>query len=75
MKAEEKAKELVQKYIDLDVWNHPIAIEEAQEMALIAVEEIEKQVALALDLTCGVAYELTNDCSYWQEVKQEIEKL
>jgi hypothetical protein len=59
MTPKEKAKELVEKYA-IWSWN------EAKQCALIAVDEILK----------ALPEDYQNDIwSYWQEVKQEIEKL
>ena len=65
MTPKEKAKELVDKYfylfsVELE---NTIADYEAKECALIAVDEILDAV--------GTNYSI----NYWQEVKQEIEKL
>ena len=66
MTAKEKAKELVDKYY---IFNH-IGNKHAVKCALIAVDEIlifiDKQMQGWLD---------ADIVSYWQEVKQEIEKL
>jgi hypothetical protein len=60
MTPKEKAKDLLDKYLDLDFH---LYLENAKQCALIAVDEF------------------INNCTdidiweYWQEVKQEIEKL
>jgi hypothetical protein len=64
MTPEKKALELVRKYyylfsVELE---NTIDYREAKQCALIAVYELIKQVS-----NC--------DVGYWQEVKQEIEKL
>ena len=64
MTPKEKAKDLVdkfQKQIFFDVTNERLDIEEAKGCALIAVDEILKEVVLTT--------------MYWQEVKQEIQAL
>ncbi len=63
MTPQEKANELVQQYvINIPL---PFHIEDAKICALIAVDEI-----------LNVGFIDTNDLyEYWQEVKQEIEKL
>ena len=81
MKAKEKAKELVKKYllkikIDSRVIEEPevitskfeIRIETAKHCALIAVDELIEEAAYFSD-----GYYCRE--SYWEEVKQEIEKL
>ena len=64
MKPKEKAKELVSKYNFEHLGDRYIIhqnIEESKRCALIAVDEILKEVVLTT--------------IYWQEVKQEIELL
>lgn len=83
MTAKEKAKELVTKYAALTITTlgcgadkgNPCIItnvmfkEPAKRCALIAVDEI-------LDIVCSVyGYDSDVLYPYWQEVKQEIEKL
>jgi len=62
MTPKEKAKELVNKYLQI----YDGRVIEAKECALIAVDEILN--------TKGVYYNYT-EFDYWQQVKQEIEKL
>ena len=67
MTPKEKAKELVDKFLKCkDLSNSyyilPI-IEDAKQLALIAVEELHIQTNKIIE------------SKYWQEVKQEIEKL
>lgn len=69
MKAKEKAKELVdkfQKQIFFDITNERLDIEEAKGCALIAVGEVIDNIE-----DDYMHYEL----DWWQEVKQEINKL
>jgi hypothetical protein len=64
MTAKEKAKELVdkfQKQIFFEITDERLDIEEAKGCALIAVDEI-------IDTPNPMP-------NYWQEVKQEIEKI
>jgi hypothetical protein len=72
MTPKEKAKELINKYLKCkDVSNYYYVIpiqDDAKQCALIAVDEIIK--ALRKDLAI---FELGK--GFWQEVKQEIEKL
>ena len=82
MTAKEKAIELVKKYLlkvkidtrtvgesDVIISNGEIRIETAKHCALIAVDEILES---HYKLLSGVN---TTTYKYWQEVKQEIEKL
>lgn len=70
MTPKEKAIELYQKFYYQLPSNLSDKIQDcvAQECALIAVDEI----IYYLEITLGVDKE---DFEYWQEVKQEIEKL
>lgn len=68
MSAEEKAKELVEKFqkqIFFDITNERLDIEEAKGCALICVDEI-------IDLVKHIDVDSED---YWNEVKQQIEKL
>jgi hypothetical protein len=65
----EKAEELVNKYWD-DIPD--IFFEDAKECALIAVDELIEHLQPASDFG-GEINKYTTE--YWQEVKQEIEKL
>jgi hypothetical protein len=75
MTSKEKAKELVDKYMFMEVPNY-VSKFEIKQCALIAVDEI-------LNNNCGSHTDESNakneeiycDEYYWQEVKQEIEKL
>jgi len=68
MTPKEKAKDLMDKYLDLDFH---LYLENAKQCALIAVdlhlEELSKMKLIFSDRE--IHYK------YWQEVKQEIEKL
>jgi hypothetical protein len=75
MTPQEKAKELIEKYLNMNdglIQEFiPIPIEGARQCALIAVDEmIEKLVELSND-----KFTFIHDVKYYQEVKQEIEKL
>jgi hypothetical protein len=66
MTAKEKAKELFDKYVDLSgifVGDY----ESEKSMCLIVVDEILNAI--------GEIFETYEERKYWQEVKQEIEKL
>ena len=67
MDPKEKALELVQKYFK---GNHqPYGFKDAKQCALIAVEEIKEAIFWH-------PFESPNfELEYWQEVKNEIEKL
>jgi hypothetical protein len=70
MTPKEKAEQLVDKFRnDLFQKRHvSIYKEDAILIALIAVDEIIKEWSFIYN-------ETENDCDYWNEVKQEIEKL
>ena len=70
MTPKDKAIELVHKYVNLtDGWVYGIASwEYKKKCALIAVDEMVHY----LEIVLGVD---KSDFEYWQEVKQEIEKL
>jgi hypothetical protein len=61
MTPKEKAEELYNKMYDFSIFD-----ESAKQCALIAVDEILKICVDSLGLT---------DLDYWQDVKEEIEKL
>ena len=70
MKAKEEAKKLVSKYYALIDFSevYQRSSKSAKQCALICVDEILaelKKIGILID----------SDVKYWQEVKQEIEKL
>lgn len=68
MTPKEKAEELADKYWNLNYdWDGVTKDEWAKEGALIAIDEILKVVSFYNDTQAEI--------TYWQEVKQEIEKL
>ena len=79
MTPQEKAKELVDKYypilggIEPKDWEY-FCKDKAKECALTAVDEILKGI-VPKDDDERYAFELGGNQYYWQEVKQEIEKL
>ena len=87
MKPKEKAIELVNKFIDyVNCWddesadpNYTQAYNYAKQCALIAVEEVlNSRPSLPIEafggsINMGECIKLS--IQYWQEVKQEIEKL
>jgi len=68
MTPKEKAEELFEKFNNPDTTYHPY-VHNAQQCALIAVDEILNVIIAIYDYD----YEVLNP--YWQEVKQELEKL
>ena len=67
MTAKDKAKELMDKYWELDVDDKaPVFTEKCKQCALIAVDELI--YSHSQDTTDNQYY-------FWKEVKQEIEKL
>lgn len=74
MEPKEKAKELVDKYYSKF---HRSGFNHAKQCALIAVDEILKFEQLYLTRLDAKMNRYTEESSveYWQEVKQEIEKL
>ena len=71
MTPKEKAKELVQKYIEFRIDGRPriFGLPLSKQFALIAVDEI-----LEMDLPI-VEEDADEFYEYWDEVKQEIENL
>jgi inorganic pyrophosphatase len=67
MEAKEKAEQLVNKMFNWIAGGSVIEYEMAKECALIAVDEILKVASFYNDSQAEV--------TYWQEVKQELEKL
>jgi hypothetical protein len=72
MTPEEKAKELIYRFYDIEkndgYFDYPLFLF-CQKCALIAVDEILEEL-----LECGEVW-MKSRIKYWQEVKQEIEKL
>jgi hypothetical protein len=69
MTPKEKAKELFNKIVVYH-WTDVCDYEGAKQCALIAVDEIFKTVSMCIPYRNESTYS-----NYWQEVKQEIEKL
>ena len=71
MTPKEKAEKLFnQMYMAEDpMGNYPMCFDIAKQCALIAVDELINQCWNYREIDLGLALE------YWQEVKQEIEKL
>ena len=72
MTPKEKAKELFDKmYNSKDLMGiYPMCFETSKQCALIAVDEILEIINETMILV-----DIESDYDYWQEVKQEIEKL
>ena len=68
MKTIEKAEELVNKFIQYTPANEEFEFIYAKKCALIAVDEIIKEVTPKVSL-------YTYQLQFWQEVKKEIENL
>lgn len=82
MKAEEKAKELIEKYeeelidfdVQLDSFNFPVNRRRiAKQCALICVDEILNSHEETYYNSFGQSRN-NRDLDYWQQVKQEINK-
>ena len=71
MTPKEKAKELFNKMymVEDPMGNYPMCFDTAKQCALIAVDEIILQCWDYREIDLGISLE------YWEEVKQEIEKL
>ena len=67
MTPKQKAKELIEKYQFVEIANYT-SIFEVKQCTLIAVDEI-------IEVLIESIYLQMIDIKYWQEVKQEIEKL
>lgn len=77
MTPKEKAKELVRKYYHLFSveLENTIDYREAKNCALIAVDEIIKSNPCYEDSDRGGNFQWNDNTYYWQEVKQEIDKI
>ena len=84
MTPKEKAKELVDRFWNLDMiddegYTFWISKQNSKQCALICVDEIieANPTVIFEEIIDGVGYQLTRDgnLKYWQEVKQEIQKL
>ena len=69
MTPKEKALELFDKFNNPDTTRYPY-VHNAQQCTLIAIEEIIKANPYEINKT-----DMDSTIDYWQEVKQEIEKL
>jgi uncharacterized protein YdbL (DUF1318 family) len=78
MTPKEKAKELIEKYLKLDIeiggqydGYLTMKMHDAKQCALIAVEEINK----AIDFDWMEVQNLESEHRYWDKVEQEIKNL
>ena len=71
MTPQEKANSLVDKYYEDDLMWEDLSYIQAKKCALIAVDEIIN----AIDFDWMEVQNLDRQHAYWQEVKNEIEKL
>ena len=74
MTPKEKAEELFDKFNNPDRTNYPYS-HNAQQCALIAVDEILNEYAHAENHIEDIMGKISIYIKYWQEVKQEIEAL
>lgn len=80
MKAKDKAKELVEKYINIEVLGYKEDLDKLVgiECVKIAVDEIINQLE-GLDIEDGDAnenrVEINKTWDYWQEVKNELNNM
>ena len=75
---QEKAKYLVDKFYDVDVISADMMSScsiDAKQCALIAVDEILKDYSYMQNVRNYNSNTIHSQRVYWQEVKQEIEKL
>jgi hypothetical protein len=84
MTAQEKAKELVDKMYATQGPENGITEDEAKQCALIAVDEIISAYPHTYDIVkdktkdnedVTIIMRIRSNIGYWQEVKEEIEKL
>jgi hypothetical protein len=71
MTPKEKAKELFNNiyYIEDSNDNYPMSCETAKKCALIAVNEIIKEIVINLH-----RHDMVDRYSYWEDVKKQIDK-
>jgi len=74
MTPKEKAKELVDKMYQHQWRKDTIEFRNAKQCALIAVDEVQQLIKDLSSCKNRFIY-IINEMNYWQEVKQEIEKL
>jgi len=88
MTAAEKARELVNKFRSIDMWdsenprsecNRSLDMKYAKQCAIIAVEEVlsemDKVSGYNLEYENEEGYQCADRKPFWQEVKEEIQKL
>ena len=77
MTPKEKAEEIIKRVIPFVTWeevnrNEVSFVENAKRVALVVVEEILKNDSVGISSDYN---HIICDTDYWEEVKQEIEKL
>lgn len=72
MTPQEKAREIL---IQMQFQSHPLMFEQAKICALIAVDEVIKSNPCEESCDRGGNFMFMNNVFYWEQVKQEIEKL
>jgi len=84
MTAKEKAQELIRKYMEIDLqpfseYGNYIEKDSAKQCALIAIHELiefEKSIIEQLHkITKDAGGQFKVEAEFWEQVKQEIEKL
>ena len=74
MESKQKAKELVEKYKEFTEDNHAERYCNAKQCAIICVDEILNSNP-SYDDYGGDGWKIIDNTEYWQEVKNEIQKL
>ena len=71
MTPQDKADELIDKFTEkiYHLHQYPLCVEAAKECALVAVQELIEQCHSYREIDLGMSLD------YWEEVKQEINKL
>lgn len=82
MTPQKKASELIEKFTDIEnEYNEYTDYKQAKQCALIAVDEIIEETPelvpeeTFIEDSCGVDYFINERYKYWEEVKNEINKL
>ena len=77
MSPKEKANEIFDKMYEADFVNddYPMCFETARQCSIIAVDEIIKSEPTFNSSIFQGSFLISDNTEYWEEVKQEIEKL
>ena len=77
MSPKEKANEIFDKMYEADFVNddYPMCFETARQCSIIAVDEIIKSEPTFYSSIFQGSFLISDNTEYWEEVKQEIEKL